>query len=145
MFDPALISVAKAIAKAEGVDPVLICAMIEQESAWDCWAIRYEPAFMAKYVGPLYTNHKINATEAYARSFSWGVLQTMGQVAREAGFKGPLPQLCDFTIGVTWGCRVWKKKLESAGGDTAKGLLAWNGGARAEYANEVLARIAHYG
>jgi len=43
-------------------------------------------AFFTKYVAPLYTNNKISATEAYARGFSWGLMQVMGQVARESGF-----------------------------------------------------------
>jgi len=64
------------------LDPSLVCAVVEQESAWNPWAIRYEPAFFSKFVASLYTNNKIAATEAYARGFSWGLMQVMGQVAR---------------------------------------------------------------
>jgi len=80
-----LITLASKIATSMSLDPVLVCSVVEQESGWNPWAIRYEPAFMQKYVAPLYTNNKIGATEAFARSFSWGLMQTMGQVAREAG------------------------------------------------------------
>ena len=73
-------------AAAPWFDPALVCAIVEQESSWNTWAMRYEPAFFAKYVAGLYTNNKITASEAYARGFSWGLMQVMGQVAREMGF-----------------------------------------------------------
>jgi len=56
---------------AHSLDPALVCAVVEQESAWNPWAIRYEPLFFAKYVASLYTNNKVSASEAYARGFSW--------------------------------------------------------------------------
>src|SRR5437899_12544316 len=85
-IDAKLLALAQRAAEAEGLDPALVCAVVEQESAWNPWAMRYEPAFFTKYVAPLYTNNKVSATEAYARGFSWGLMQVMGQVAREAGF-----------------------------------------------------------
>ena len=140
-----LITLATKVALGAGLDPVLVCSVVEQESGWNPWAIRYEPAFMAKYVAPLYTNNKITATEAFARSFSWGLMQTMGQVAREAGFNGScLSQLCDPETGLTIGCQVLKKKLALAEGDVVKGLLYWNGGSNASYPTQVLARRPHY-
>jgi soluble lytic murein transglycosylase-like protein len=144
MDNTSLISLARAIATQEGCDPVLICAMIEQESNWNQWAIRYEPLFMSKYVAPLYTTHKITATEAWSRSFSWGLMQEMGQVAREGGYSGPLPQLCQPEVGLVWGCKLWVKKLASGGGDVTKGLLHWNGGGAPNYPTEVLARRVRY-
>ena len=140
-----LITLASKVATGMGLDPVLVCSVVEQESGWNPWAIRYEPAFMAKYVAPLYTNNKISATEAFARSFSWGLMQTMGQVARENGFNGPcLSQLCDPETGLTVGCQVLKKKMALAGGDLVKTLLLWNGGSNTLYPTQVLARRPHY-
>ena len=66
----ALVAIAIEAARKHGLDPSLVCAVIEQESAWIPWAMRYEPAFFAKYVAPLYTNNKVSASEAYARGFS---------------------------------------------------------------------------
>ncbi|HEY2460444.1 MAG TPA: lytic transglycosylase domain-containing protein [Candidatus Acidoferrum sp.] len=130
---------------AESLDPALVCAVVEQESAWNPWAMRYEPAFFAKYVASLYTNNKVSASEAYARGFSWGLMQVMGQVAREAGFSAPfLSALCDPEQGLAIGCKVLRKKFERADGDPYRALLAWNGGANAEYPAQVLARKAHY-
>jgi hypothetical protein len=140
-----LISLAKSIAEKEACEPAIVCGIVEQESAWNTWAIRYEPKFFAKYVAPLYTQGKItSATEAWARGFSWGPMQLMGEVAREIGYSGPLPQLCEFSTGVTWGCRLWKKKLSIAKGDIPHALLIWNGGSNKEYPGQVLARMERY-
>src|SRR5262244_1997825 len=93
---PQLVALARKYANLHSLDPALVCAVTEQESSWNPWAMRYEPAFFAKYVAPLYTNNKVGASEAYARGFSWGLMQVMGQVAREFGFDGLfLSALCD--------------------------------------------------
>jgi soluble lytic murein transglycosylase-like protein len=140
-----LVDLARQIAAANSLDPALVCAVVEQESAWNPWAMRYEPAFFVKYVAPLYTNNKVSASEAYARGFSWGLMQVMGQVAREAGFDALfLSALCDPEQGLAIGCKVLRKKLDAAAGDVARGLLAWNGGANSAYAAQVLARRPHY-
>jgi len=107
--------------------------------------MRYEPAFFTKYVASLYTNNKVSATEAYARGFSWGLMQVMGQVAREAGFDALfLSALCDPEQGLAVGCKVLRKKFDAMAGDSTHALLAWNGGANPTYAAQVLARRAHY-
>ncbi len=140
-----LLTLARHAAETRALDPGLVCAVIEQESAWNPWAMRYEPAFFTKYVAPLYTNNKITATEAYARGFSWGLMQVMGQVARESGFDAQfLSSLCDPEEALAIGCKVLRKKFDSANGDTTRALLAWNGGANALYPAQVLARRAHY-
>ena len=140
-----LLTLARKAAAAQALDPALVCAVVEQESAWNPWAMRYEPAFFTKYVGPLYTNNKVSATEAYARGFSWGLMQVMGQVAREAGFEALfLSALCDPEQGLAVGCKVLRKKFDAMAGDTTRALLAWNGGGNTLYAAQVLARRAHY-
>ena len=140
-----LLALARKAAAAQALDPALVCAVVEQESAWNPWAMRYEPAFFAKYVAPLYTNNKVGATEAYARGISWGLMQVMGQTAREKGASSLyLSTLCDPAVGLAVGCRILRQKLEAAGGDAAKALLAWNGGANRDYADEVLARLGRY-
>ena len=140
-----LLALARYAAEARALDPGLVCAVIEQESAWNPWAMRYEPAFFTKYVAPLYTNNKIAATEAYARGISWGLMQVMGQVARESGFDAQfLSALCDPEQALAVGCKILRRKLDSASGDTTRALLAWNGGANALYPAQVLARRSHY-
>ena len=145
VVDSKLMAMARRAADAEGLDGAVVCAVVEQESGWNPWAIRYEPLFFAKYVAPLYTNNKVGATEAYARGISWGLMQVMGQTAREMGVNSlHLATLCDPPVGLTVGCKILKKKLDANGGDLHKALLAWNGGGNPDYADEVLARVAKY-
>jgi soluble lytic murein transglycosylase-like protein len=139
-----LLLLARKAAIAQSLDPALVCAVVEQESGWNPWAIRYEPQFFSKYVASLYTNNKISASEAYARGFSWGLMQVMGQVAREAGFDALfLSALCDPEQGLAIGCKVLRKKFDAMAGDSTRALLAWNGGANPAYAGQVLARRSH--
>ena len=140
-----LLAATRKAAATQSLDPALVCAVIEQESGWNPWAIRFEPLFFAKYVAALYTNNKVSASEAYARGFSWGLMQVMGQVARETGFDALyLSALCDPEQGLAVGCKVLRKKFDAAAGDTTRALLAWNGGANPAYPAQVLARKPHY-
>lgn len=140
MTQAELIVFAKETAQRHGLDPVLVCAVVEQESTWDTWAIRAEPAFDERYVKPM---HK-TPTEEWARSMSWGLMQLMGEAARERGYTGPIAALCDPATGLEWGCIHLKGKLQAAGGDVAKALLLWNGGGNPNYPSEVLARLKNY-
>jgi soluble lytic murein transglycosylase-like protein len=138
---PDLIALARAVAGRHSLAPDLVCAVIEQESAWDAHAIRYEPAFRARYVAPL----GLTPTEEIARSMSWGLLQVMGQVAREHSFEGKfLSELCEPAAGLDIGCAVLAAKLAAAAGNVPRALALWNGGANVGYAAEVLARIPRY-
>jgi soluble lytic murein transglycosylase-like protein len=141
MLPADLITLAHATAKNHALDPALVCAVVEQESAWDPHAIRYEPAFRMRYVAPL----GLSPTEEIARSISWGLMQVMGQLARERGFTGRfLSALCDPAAGLDIGSAILASKLAAAGGEVAQALALWNGGASATYAPDVLARIAKY-
>ena len=142
MLPPAdLLALARATAAKHALDPALVCAVVEQESAWDAHAIRYEPGFRSRYVAPL----GLPPTEEVARSISWGLMQVMGQVAREHGFAGKfLSALCDPATGLDIGCAALASKLSAAGNDVARALELWNGGANADYAPQVLARMVHY-
>jgi hypothetical protein len=121
--------------------PALVCAVVEQESNWCPWAVRYEPEFRTRYVGPL----GLQPTEEVTRSMSWGLMQIMGQVARERGFLSKaLSELCSPDVGVEFGCIVLADKLEMASGDVSKGLQHWNGGGNQNYSAEVMSKIAKY-
>jgi soluble lytic murein transglycosylase-like protein len=140
-----LLTQARAAANAHNLDPALVCAVCEQESSWNPWSIRYEPGFLARYVAPLFTSGKISATEAYARSFSWGLMQVMGQVARENNFGGPsLAELCDSAVGLEIGCRVLASKLALAKRDVAAALQLYNGGSNPDYSSQVQSRMQRY-
>ena len=137
----ALIALARAAAAQHSLDPALVCAIVEQESAWDPHAIRYEPAFRTRYVSPL----GLAPTEEVARSISWGLMQVMGQVAREHGFTAKsLAALCDPATSLAIGCAVFAAKLRTSTNDAVHALALWNGGANTAYASQVLARVPHY-
>jgi soluble lytic murein transglycosylase-like protein len=146
-----LIVLARATAEAHQLDAALVCAICEQESAWNTWAIRYEPAFYSHYIVPQLSAGQISITEAQARAFSWGLMQVMGQVAREHNFGVGSPQnitslsrLCDPACGLEIGCTVFAAKLAAAHGDATRALQFWNGGGNPNYAAEVLARMRTY-
>src|SRR4029077_3934853 len=119
----------------------LVCAVIEQESSWNPWAYRYEPAFYDHCITPL------NLTEQTGRfrATSWGLMQILGQVAREFGYLGEFfSELCDPDTGVDWGCKKLGDCMKHANGDEAAALLRWNGGSNKAYAAQVQARKAKY-
>lgn len=136
-----LIALARATATKHNLDPALVCAVVEQESSWEPHAIRYEPAFRSRYVAPL----GLPPTEEVARSISWGLMQVMGQLAREHGFTEKfLSGLCDPSSALDVGCTVLADKIKAAGGDLTRALSLWNGGANPNYSQEVLAKLDKY-
>lgn len=141
-----LIALARQTAKKHSLDDVLVCAVVERESNWNPCAYRYEPEFFKNYVVELYTTNRITITEAYARAFSWGLMQIMGQCAREDGFTGDwFTTLCDDpAAGLEWGCKHLAHKLDIAHGNVRQGLLFWNGGGDKLYPDRVLALMSRY-
>ncbi len=134
---------AAATAHNYGLDPALIQSMCDHESGgWNTWAIRYEPAFYIKYIVPL---PGLSETEKTARAFSYGLMQLMGQVAREFGFKGKyLTELCDPLTNLDYGCKKFKRCLDKADGDVRVALLAYNGGGDPLYPAKVLKHYIQY-
>ncbi len=138
----ARLALAKKWAIKYGLDPFLVCAVIEQESGWNPWAMRFEPAFLQAYVKPL--DPMKPTTREIAMSCSFGLLQTMGLVAVEFGWHGSfLTELCDPDIGVDYGCRKLQKCFAQHGSNEAA-LLSYNGGGNSSYPSQVLARVSHY-
>ena len=141
-----LVALACRAAEAHALWPEVVCAIVEQESSWNPWALRYEPAFYEKYIAPqIARGNIVDLTESHARAFSWGLMQVMGQAAREHGFNGAsLAALCDPAAGIEIGCRVFAAKLAAAEGNVARALLLWNGGGNQDYPAAVLLRAGHY-
>lgn len=140
-MDDSLVQLAKQTATKYGLDPALVCAVVEQESSWNPWASRFEPRFLARYVEPLGLK---DITESQERAFSYGLMQLMGEVSRELGWKGPILQLTDPAVNLVLGCQHLVNKLKAASGDVTKGLLLWNGGSAPDYPAQVLARADKY-
>lgn len=132
------------------LDPHLVAAIVLQESSGDPTASRPEPKFYIKYLEgrPLEGFVPTDMPEEWERalrSHSFGLMQLMGQVAREMGFKAPrLIRLCDPAINLDYGCRKLKQLFARFGNlpepaRTDRVLLAWNGSPA--YAPAVRARI----
>lgn len=142
MDNQTLIDQVKYQARLYGIDPALACAVVEQESAWNVWAIRYEPAFYTHYVA---SQVNLSDTERTARAISWGLFQMMGQTARGRGFKNQfLSSLCDPDFGIPTGCEFLAHLLQTHNNDQHAALLAWNGGGNPAYPDQVLARVSKY-
>lgn len=123
------------------LDPALVAAVCEQESSWNPWAMRYEPAFYLHYIVPMGLK---DPTAQTARSTSFGLMQIMGQTAIEFGFTGRfLTELCDPDTGVDYGCRKLRRCLDLHS-DVPAALQAYNGGSNPDYAGQVRFRMSKY-
>ena len=134
---------ARVAAEAHGLDPALVQAVCHHESAnWKQWAVRYEPGFYEKYVKKIVG---ISETEKTMRSTSFGVMQVMGQVAREFGFAGDyLTELLDPVVGLEYGCKKLARCMDRANSDVRAALLMYNGGGDKSYPDRVLAHMETY-
>jgi hypothetical protein len=126
---------------------VLVCGLVDRESSWNTYAIRSERGFWARY-GKSYRDHF--PKEVWLRypeifSASYGLMQVMYPVALELGAKLRFPtELCDPELGIEWGCRILRKKLDVAKGNIMKALQFYNGGGNKNYASEVLELAKKY-
>lgn len=89
----------------------LVRAIVQVESSGNTFAIRYESAFLLTYVKKdVQTFGASRDTERIARATSWGLMQVMGQVARELGCTDAfLSSLCEPVVGLEYGCRLLAK------------------------------------
>lgn len=112
------------------LDPLFIAAMIMTESSGITCKIRYEPKW--KYAYNEFTFAQLTGvtkiTEFHGQKMSWGIAQVMGTVARERGFKGLFPELCNPAIGLLYGVKHLKIKADRYGNDAATLYAAYNGG-----------------
>lgn len=95
-------------ASRHGLPVPLVRAIVQVESGGNPWAYRFEPDFLARYVEP--TPRRFGAvsveSERFGRATSWGLMQVMGQVARERGCDAAfLSALCEPRLGLEYGCR----------------------------------------
>lgn len=99
----------KDISARHSLPEALVAAIITVESNGNPYAIRYETDFFSTYIVPC--KFKLippcsKGTEQRARATSWGLMQIMGQVARERGFANAfLSELCMPDVGIEYGCR----------------------------------------
>ena len=134
-------------------DPLLIAAIVQTESNYDPYALRFEinspysvdAENMAKKMGCSVQ------TEAQAQKFSYGLGQIMLSTARGFGFKEPAGRLFDPVTNIFWLCEVWLKMCMKYA-DRNDQIAAYNAGSprkkadgtyiNQEYVSKVLKAIA---
>lgn len=137
--------------KTFDISEELIKSIILQESSLKVWVTRYEPNFFIKYIQNRKTSDLkghfprfiSKDTEFNQRSTSFGLMQIMGQVAREMGYsKDSLIELVKPELNIYFGCKFFRRLLDIKNNDIRKALLNWNGGGNKYYPDEVLSRKA---
>ena len=106
------------------LDPYLIAAFCKVESNYNTWAMKYEDHYRWLVDSP-----DPKSIEYHGQRTSWGLMQIMGAVARERGFKERyFSQICEASIGIDLGCRhlVWLRDKKGYKGDDM--IAAYNAG-----------------
>lgn len=140
----------RAAAGRLGLDPRLVASLILVESGGNPYAWNPEPRY--RYFWNVVKNkpyRPITAGEAiskfppinfptlaadpdqewWAQQASWGLMQVMGAVARENGFKGPfLTELCNPVVNLKIGCFILSNLLKWSKDNVDQALAAYNGG-----------------
>lgn len=100
-------AIIKKYANQFNIEPSLVAAICMQESGFEPWRARYEPAwpfftFVLHYSQLLGITSE---TELMFQKTSWGMMQIIGDVARELGYDGHLPKLSLPENGILWGTK----------------------------------------
>lgn len=89
------------------LDEKLLDAIIQMESSYDFYAVRFEPHSTYLVTPDKFAkfNNITEITEQKLQCISWGLFQIMGSTARGLEFNGPLPSLCDVDTNLELGCK----------------------------------------
>lgn len=124
----------------------MLTGIILVESGGWTFARRYEPGFYRRYfllrpkkklVGHIPETVNLT-TEIHDRCTSWGLMQIMGETARETGYQGEhFIELClRPAVCLDIGCQFLTERIEDSI-SLDKALLAYNGGADPSYPKRV--------
>lgn len=100
--------------KVYSLDKYLIGAIILVESSAIPYMTHFEPQWRYQF-GVKEFAEQLSVTvetERNGQATSWGLMQVMGTVARELGFRGLFPELCLPSVGIDYGCRHLKSFFE---------------------------------
>lgn len=149
---PAVHAAVEHAARHHSLPPSLILAQVTHESGGNPWAWNPEPRYRyfwdyaKKAPFRKLVTAEINSktpppdfpapargidpdAEWWAQAASWGLMQVMGAVARELGFRGEfLTQLVDIPLNLDYGCRHMANQLRWSRGNIPQALAAYNGG-----------------
>jgi hypothetical protein len=95
-------------AREQGLEPWLLAGLVAVESRGNRLALRYEPHYRWLFGDQAWEDLKRPAgltreTEFCCQRMSWGLCQVMLAVAREYGFDGWPPALCDPELNLHYG------------------------------------------
>lgn len=130
------------------IDPALVYGVIMAESAGDSLAARFEPNYRylltPSLVRPAICSIQ---TEEILQKISIGLMQVMGAVYREYGYRGWLTSLFnDVDRQIQYGTKHLSKKVKKYG--KARGISAYNAGVptnkNTDYINKVLKFASEY-
>ncbi|MDP4198306.1 MAG: transglycosylase SLT domain-containing protein [Bacteroidota bacterium] len=119
------------------LQPALIAAVIQEESRFEQWATRHEPRYATSRrvhhaAISWVRTHRVgpnSATEFADRSRSYGLMQVMGETAREQGFDAPyLAELYLPANAIEHGARLLAHLLGRYPRDTLAAISAYNQG-----------------
>lgn len=144
----------KAAAEKYKLNWELVASIIWQESKGNARARRYENVFYKIYLesaskqrlGGHWPAELSYWTEKRDRAYSWGLMQVMGQTARERGFEGDMTEMLEPAVGIEIGCRVFARFFHQNSVEILpylerekRALLRYNGGGNKNYPDEVIA------
>lgn len=149
-IDPEILQCAAETSMRHDLELALVLAICDVESGFDRWAVRFEPRWRW-FLSPKTWAKAVRVTErteTICQQMSWGLMQVMGAVARERGFRGDLPSLCDPAAGLEYGCRHLKWNIDRWG-NIYDALSAYNAGrpgtaVGGEYARKVLSKRSEF-
>lgn len=95
-----------------GIDPKVFAAIVEVESSFNPYAVRYEPASPYRLKPDHFAkkNFTTEATETMLQKCSFGLGQIMLSTARDMGFKDCAPKLFEIDINLFW-CTIYYNKV----------------------------------
>ena len=124
MLSPKLKEIIKQKADEFGIDYNLVLSFCIVESSGNPRATRYEANFYKKYIVPL----NLPSPEGTKRATSWGLMQIMGQVAREKGFKGKFEELFDPAVNLFWSLKHLKHFIKQYAPNLDDAIVSYNAG-----------------
>jgi soluble lytic murein transglycosylase-like protein len=113
-----------AASRAHGLDPLLVEAVVLQESSGKAHAVRFEPSVARWFKG----NPKAAGLTPERYASSYGLMQILYATATDYGFSSAPEFLFLPQVGLDFGCMHLAAMLKWAQKDTMLALAAYNGG-----------------
>lgn len=116
-------------ARRHGLEKELVEAVIAVESSFRPDVARYEEGYRWLLTPARFAKEQriTDSTETVLQQTSWGLMQLMGATARELGYRGFIPNLCNPETGIHWGC-LHLRRLIKRFDDVWDGVAAYNAG-----------------